>query len=168
MYFYIISNNDNIHSDGPLEYMCSHPVRPFPLYFSPCVEPSLYIFIQRAKALKRLNICAGPTKPFLFANPLIGFTGTLLVPPHKNRLAQTDQCLLLFALCQPATYNISIFKNSIKLSLVKYYFALGPNIMHELCVTKFTLKDTKLTSQPKVISDPLNFCHFPIVCMQAL
>ena len=40
--------------------------------------------IQRAKALKRLNICAGLTKPSLSPYPLIGFIKALLVSTRKN------------------------------------------------------------------------------------
>ena len=75
-----------------------------PLYFGLCADPSLYVSMQRANVLKRLNICAGLTKPSLFAYPFIWFINALLVPLHKNgprcilALAQTDQRLSLFVL----------------------------------------------------------------------
>ena len=81
------------------------PIETGPLSFGLCADPSLYVFMQRANVLKRLNICAGSTKPSLFAYPFIWFKNALLVPLHKNvsfayiALTQTDQRLSLFALC---------------------------------------------------------------------
>ena len=70
-------------------------------YISACVLTQVCMLsMQRAKALKRFNNCAGSIKPSLFANPHIGFINTLLVPSHKKLILlhalhshKTDQCL---------------------------------------------------------------------------
>ena len=40
--------------------------------------------MQKTKALKTLYMCAGLTKPSLFAYPYIGFLKALLISKHKN------------------------------------------------------------------------------------
>ena len=66
--------------------MHSNPVRqPLPPIFRPEILRQVSMFcMQRAKALKRYYICAGLTKPSLFAYPHIGILNALLIPKHKK------------------------------------------------------------------------------------
>ena len=107
-------------------------------YISACVLTQVSMLcMERARALKRFNNCAGSTKPSLFAYPHIGFINTLLVQLHEKlillhalHLHKTDQCLCCSFCVSLPPAKVPIFTYSLKLGLVTYFLALWPNIMH--------------------------------------